>query len=68
MGQRARRQKGEEMAVEDVVVVSVPVPDEERAREFYVEKLGVELSRDDAVGLEAVIRDSDGNRLVLQQA
>ena len=56
------------MAVEDVVVVSVPVPDEERAREFYVEKLGVELSRDDAVGLEAVIRDSDGNRLVLQQA
>jgi catechol 2,3-dioxygenase-like lactoylglutathione lyase family enzyme len=121
------------MAVRDVRVVSVPVSDQERAKEFYVEKLGFELSRqDDSVpgirwvqvtpkgggtsltlvtwfetmppgslqglvlgsddleqdyadlvarrvefdrplqrqpwGTEAVIRDPDGNKLVLQQA
>jgi catechol 2,3-dioxygenase-like lactoylglutathione lyase family enzyme len=121
------------MAVQDVIVVSVPVSDQERAKEFYVEKLGFELSRDDDSvpgirwvqvtpkgamtsltlvtwfetmppgslqglvltcddlqrdcdelmargvefdrpvqeqpwGLEAVIRDPDGNRIVLQQA
>ncbi|HEX9362172.1 MAG TPA: glyoxalase superfamily protein [Candidatus Dormibacteraeota bacterium] len=121
------------MAVQDVRVVSVPVSDQDRAKEFYVEKLGFELSRDDESvpglrwiqvtprggatsltlvtwfesmppgslqglvlssddlqrdydefvakgvefdrplheqpwGMEAVIRDPDGNRLVLQQA
>jgi catechol 2,3-dioxygenase-like lactoylglutathione lyase family enzyme len=35
------------MAVYEVKVVSVPVSDQERAKEFYVEKLGFELSRDD---------------------
>jgi catechol 2,3-dioxygenase-like lactoylglutathione lyase family enzyme len=35
------------MTVKDVMVVSVPVSDQERAKEFYVEKLGFELSRDD---------------------
>lgn len=35
------------MAIQDVRVVSVPVSDQERAREFYVEKLGFELVRDD---------------------
>jgi catechol 2,3-dioxygenase-like lactoylglutathione lyase family enzyme len=121
------------MAIEDVRVVSVPVSDQDHAREFYVEKLGFELVRDDDSlpgirwvqvappgattaltlvtwfesmppgslrglvlacadlratyeqlvaegveidrelaeqpwGMEAVIRDPDGNRLVLQQA
>jgi catechol 2,3-dioxygenase-like lactoylglutathione lyase family enzyme len=121
------------MGIEEVRVVSVPVSNQERARKFYVEKLGFELVRDDdsvpgihwvqvappgAVtsltlvtwfdsmppgslrgmvlacdgldstyqqlvadgvevecelaeqpwGKEAVIRDPDGNRLVLQQA
>jgi catechol 2,3-dioxygenase-like lactoylglutathione lyase family enzyme len=35
------------MALENVKVISVPVSDQERAKEFYVEKLGVELTRDD---------------------
>jgi catechol 2,3-dioxygenase-like lactoylglutathione lyase family enzyme len=121
------------MAVEEVRVVSVPVSDPERAKAFYVEKLGFEVTRDDDSvpgirwiqvkpkgsntsltlvtwfgtmpagslqglvlgsadlkrdfdelaaagvefdrpleeqpwGLEAVMRDPDGNRLVLQQA
>jgi predicted enzyme related to lactoylglutathione lyase len=121
------------MAVRDVKVISVPVSDQERAKTFYVERLGFELTRDDDSvpgirwvqvtpkaasvsltlvnwfetmlagslqglvlgiedlegdceklqangvefdrplqqqpwGTEAVIRDPDGNRLVLQQA
>jgi catechol 2,3-dioxygenase-like lactoylglutathione lyase family enzyme len=35
------------MAVTGVSVVSVPVADQERARKFYVESLGFELTRDD---------------------
>ena len=35
------------MGIEDVRVVSVPVSDQARARQFYVEKLGFELVRDD---------------------
>jgi catechol 2,3-dioxygenase-like lactoylglutathione lyase family enzyme len=35
------------MAVHDVKVISVPVSDQERAKDFYVEKLGFELARDD---------------------
>ncbi|HEV8649852.1 MAG TPA: VOC family protein [Actinomycetes bacterium] len=35
------------MAVQDVVVVSVPVSDQERAKAFYVDKLGFELRRED---------------------
>lgn len=35
------------MAIKNVKVISVPVSDQERAKEFYVEKLGFELSRDD---------------------
>jgi catechol 2,3-dioxygenase-like lactoylglutathione lyase family enzyme len=91
------------MAVQDVTVVSIPVSDQERAKAFYVDTLGLELVRDDdsvpgirwvqvapkagttALTLvtwfdsmppgsllgwasEAVLRDPDGNRLVLQQA
>jgi catechol 2,3-dioxygenase-like lactoylglutathione lyase family enzyme len=121
------------MAVRDVKVISVPVSDQERAKAFYVDTLGFELTRDDDSipgirwvqvtpkeasisltlvtwfetmppgslqglvlgssdlrgdcealaaadveferpleeqpwGLEAVIRDPDGNRLVLQEA
>ncbi len=36
------------MAIKDVRVVSVPVSDQERARAFYVEKLGLELVLEDA--------------------
>ena len=35
------------MAIENVKVISVPVSDPEQAKEFYVEKLGFELTRDD---------------------
>jgi catechol 2,3-dioxygenase-like lactoylglutathione lyase family enzyme len=35
------------MTVQDIRVVSVPVADQERAKEFYVQKLGFELTRDD---------------------
>jgi catechol 2,3-dioxygenase-like lactoylglutathione lyase family enzyme len=120
------------MGVRAVMVVSVPVSDQDRAKAFYVERLGFELVRDDSVpglrwvevrpaggatsltlvtwfesmppgslqglvlglddlelvcdqllvdgvgferplqqqpwGAEAVIRDPDGNRLVLHQA
>ena len=35
------------MAIEEVKVVSVPVSDPERAKAFYVEILGFELTRDD---------------------
>ena len=35
------------MAVQDVIVISVPVSDQERAKAFYVDTLGLELQRDD---------------------
>jgi len=35
------------MPVQDVTVVSVPVSDQDRAKEFYVGKLGFHLIRDD---------------------
>jgi catechol 2,3-dioxygenase-like lactoylglutathione lyase family enzyme len=35
------------MSVKDVIVVSVPVSDQDRAKEFYVDKLGFELRGDD---------------------
>jgi catechol 2,3-dioxygenase-like lactoylglutathione lyase family enzyme len=35
------------MAVMSVAVVSVPASDQERARQFYVDALGLELVRDD---------------------
>jgi catechol 2,3-dioxygenase-like lactoylglutathione lyase family enzyme len=35
------------MAVTNVAVVSVPVSDQERAKKFYVDALGLELIRDD---------------------
>jgi catechol 2,3-dioxygenase-like lactoylglutathione lyase family enzyme len=35
------------MAIQDVSVVSVPVSDQERAKAFYVDKLGLELTRED---------------------
>jgi catechol 2,3-dioxygenase-like lactoylglutathione lyase family enzyme len=35
------------MAVHDVKVISVPVSDQERAKAFYVDKLGFDLTRDD---------------------
>jgi catechol 2,3-dioxygenase-like lactoylglutathione lyase family enzyme len=38
------------MAIQDVVVVSVPVSDQERAKAFYIETLGFELiSEDDSI-------------------
>jgi catechol 2,3-dioxygenase-like lactoylglutathione lyase family enzyme len=35
------------MSINDVTVVSVPVSDQDRARSFYVDKLGFRLVRDD---------------------
>jgi catechol 2,3-dioxygenase-like lactoylglutathione lyase family enzyme len=35
------------MAINDVTVVSVPVSDQERAKAFYVDKLGFDLIRED---------------------
>ncbi len=35
------------MAIQSVAVVSVPVSDQERAKAFYVDKLGMELVRED---------------------
>jgi catechol 2,3-dioxygenase-like lactoylglutathione lyase family enzyme len=35
------------MAIQDVVVVSVPVSDQDRAKAFYVDTLGFELQRED---------------------
>jgi catechol 2,3-dioxygenase-like lactoylglutathione lyase family enzyme len=35
------------VAFQDVVVVSVPVSDQDRAKAFYVDKLGFELLRED---------------------
>jgi predicted enzyme related to lactoylglutathione lyase len=35
------------MAIANVSVVSVPVSDQDRAKEFYVEKLGFDLTRED---------------------
>jgi catechol 2,3-dioxygenase-like lactoylglutathione lyase family enzyme len=36
------------MPIQDVAVVSVPVSDQDRAKRFYVEQLGFELTREDA--------------------
>src|SRR2546421_370983 len=36
------------MSIRDVAVVSVPVSDQDRARDFYVNKLGFDLKRDDS--------------------
>jgi catechol 2,3-dioxygenase-like lactoylglutathione lyase family enzyme len=36
------------MSIEDVVLVSVPVADQERSKEFYTRVLGFELVRDDS--------------------
>jgi catechol 2,3-dioxygenase-like lactoylglutathione lyase family enzyme len=48
-GDRLARTKAREaMPVQDVTVVSVPVSDQDRAKAFYVGKLGFELIRDDA--------------------
>jgi catechol 2,3-dioxygenase-like lactoylglutathione lyase family enzyme len=35
------------MAVQDVIVVSVPVSNQDRAKAFYVDELGLELRRED---------------------
>jgi catechol 2,3-dioxygenase-like lactoylglutathione lyase family enzyme len=43
---QATRQE-DNVAVQDVAVVSVPVSDPERAKAFYVETLGFDLVRDD---------------------
>ena len=36
----------------DVVIVSVPVSDQDRAKQFYVETLGFELVRDNPMGAD----------------
>jgi catechol 2,3-dioxygenase-like lactoylglutathione lyase family enzyme len=48
LGVRAKTNREvDAMGIDAVRVVSVPVSDQERALEFYVEKLGFELIRDD---------------------
>jgi catechol 2,3-dioxygenase-like lactoylglutathione lyase family enzyme len=37
----------ETLSIEDVIVVSVPVSDQDRARAFYVDTLGFEVIRED---------------------
>ncbi len=49
--------------IDEIQIVSVPVSDQERARDFYVNTLGFELRADDAWGegmrwIEVVPRDS----------
>ena len=39
--------KGKKVAIEEVIVVSVPVSDQDRAKTFYVDTLGFELIRED---------------------
>jgi len=41
------KRKGEVVAIQNVTVVSVPVSDQDRAKAFYVDKLGFELVRED---------------------
>jgi catechol 2,3-dioxygenase-like lactoylglutathione lyase family enzyme len=57
------------MALQGVRVVSVPVSDQDRAKAFYVDKLGFELTRDDdsVPGLRwvQVIPNEGGTSLVL---
>jgi predicted enzyme related to lactoylglutathione lyase len=47
MGRKPTTSEVAAMAIQEVRVVSVPVSDQERAKEFYVEQLGFELSRED---------------------
>jgi len=42
-----RREEVQAMALQEVIVVSVPVSDQDRARAFYVDTLGFELVRED---------------------
>jgi catechol 2,3-dioxygenase-like lactoylglutathione lyase family enzyme len=42
-----RAEEEETMTIDAVAVVSVPVSDQQRARAFYVDKLGFELIRED---------------------
>jgi len=44
---RAQQKRRQQMAVKDVIVVSVPVSDQDRAKQFYVGQLGFELKGDD---------------------
>jgi predicted enzyme related to lactoylglutathione lyase len=44
---KGNQAKGDRMSVHEVKVVSIPVSDQERAKAFYVEQLGCELTRDD---------------------
>jgi catechol 2,3-dioxygenase-like lactoylglutathione lyase family enzyme len=43
----AKRKEALAVAIQDVIVVSVPVSDQDRAKAFYVDTLGFELVRDD---------------------
>jgi len=42
--------KGEAVTVTHVLLLSVPVRDQDRARDFYVDVLGFELVREEAMG------------------
>jgi catechol 2,3-dioxygenase-like lactoylglutathione lyase family enzyme len=64
------------MAVKDVTVVSIPVADQDRAKEFYIDTLGLTARgvrfegppKEQPWATETVFYDVDGNGIVLQQA
>lgn len=55
------------MAIKQVTVVSIPVSDQERAKKFYIEKLGLELLGDDSSipGLRWILVAPKGGNVAL---
>ena len=55
------------MSIKDIVVVSVPVSDQELAKDFYVNRLGFDLIRDDSSvpGMRWVQVSANGARTTL---
>ena len=55
------------MSIEDVVLVSVPVSDQERAKQYYLDQLGFELVRDDSSvpGIRWISLVAKGGRVML---
>lgn len=55
------------MSIEDIVLVSVPVSNQERSKDFYVNTLGFELVRDDASvpGIRWISVKPKGGRIMI---
>lgn len=57
------------MSITRVQLLSIPVTDQDRARDVSVEAVGLDMDtpvRNQAWGSSVVVRDPDGNRLVIQ--